>query len=113
MIVYNVARKWFTMKDDAERHRKTAGLKPDQTVKLDIKSREELALLLNALCEASPKAVEAAQAALPDVPVGKVVDRAFVDPETDLSDIPAFLLKGTPSGEEELKRRSAGKDVFG
>jgi hypothetical protein len=50
VIVYNVGRRWFTMKNDAEAHRRAEGLPPAATFKLDIRDREDLAVLLNGLC---------------------------------------------------------------
>ncbi|MER8641021.1 hypothetical protein [Mesorhizobium sp. M1252] len=50
MIVYNVKRRWFTMKNDAEAYRKAEGLPPSGTYTLRIESRDDLAALLNGLC---------------------------------------------------------------
>jgi hypothetical protein len=50
MIVYNVQRRWFTMKNDAEAHRKSLGLPPSATYTLRIDDRDDLAFLLNGLC---------------------------------------------------------------
>lgn len=50
MIVYNVERRWFTMKNDAEVHRKALGLPPSATFTLWIENRDDLAALLNGLC---------------------------------------------------------------
>lgn len=50
MIVYNVQRRWFTMKADAEAHRRDLGLPASATFKLDIRDRVELAAFLNGLC---------------------------------------------------------------
>lgn len=86
MIVYNVKRRWFAMKDEAETYRKAEGLKPAATAKVEISNREELAALLNLLCEPSP----AAAAAAPAVPAA-VVDRAYVEPDTGDDEIPLFL----------------------
>ena len=77
--------------------------------KVEIKNREELALLLNALCEASLSAVYAAQKAMPDNPVAQVVDNAHVD----VSVVPSFLLRGREDYREELERRERKGDVFG
>jgi hypothetical protein len=51
MIVYNVLRRWFTMKEDAETYRKEQKLPVDATFKLEITGRDDLAALLNGLCE--------------------------------------------------------------
>ena len=50
MIVYNIDRKFFAMKGDADAYRKELGLKPDALIKLTITNREELATLLDGLC---------------------------------------------------------------
>lgn len=85
MIVYNVQRQWFTMKDAAEMYRKALGLKPDATGKVEINGRDDLALLLNALCE--PQKFSAKGFG----PIGEaIVDRAYVDPAVD---VPLFLRK--------------------
>lgn len=52
MIVYNVQRRWFTMKADAETYRKAEGLPPAKLHKVEVGDREELAGLLNVLCGA-------------------------------------------------------------
>lgn len=86
MIVYNVMRRFFAMKTDAEAHRKALGLKPDATIALRIESREELAALLNGLCEPGTSGAPDVAAVLPAI----VVDRAYVEPGFD---IPLFLRK--------------------
>lgn len=88
MIVYNVDRAWFTMKADAEAHRKTLGLKPDATVKLDISNRDELAGLLNGLCGITSAEQSAVAAGTDEA----VIERTRV---TVPEHIPAFLLKDT------------------
>ncbi|MGN6548394.1 MAG: hypothetical protein ACTHJ3_00655 [Pararhizobium sp.] len=50
MIVYNVERRWFTMKNYAEAYRRELSLPPSATFKLSIDDREDLAGLLNGLC---------------------------------------------------------------
>lgn len=86
MIVYNVGRRFFALKTDAEAYRKTLGLKPDATIHLRIESREELAALLTGLCEPGTPGAPEVAAVLPAV----VVDRAYVEPDFD---IPLFLRK--------------------
>lgn len=54
MIVYNVKRRWFPMKNDAEAYRKAGGLPPAATYTLRIDDRDELAALLNGLCGIEP-----------------------------------------------------------
>ena len=85
MIVYNVDRRWFTMKADAEAYRKLCGLKPDATLALTIEGRDDLAALLNALCEAKP---------VEHVAPAALVDRAFVPVDRSIPDcVPDFLLR--------------------
>lgn len=50
MIVYNVAREWFTMQADCDKRRKALGLKPADMGKVVVNNREELCAVLNALC---------------------------------------------------------------
>ena len=45
MIVYNVARRWYAEKADAETYRKLLGLKPSATIKVTVENRGELAHL--------------------------------------------------------------------
>ncbi|MCX8571084.1 hypothetical protein [Aminobacter sp. MET-1] len=85
MIVYNVKRRWFDMKGDAEKYRVSEHLPPADTIKVTISDRSELAALLNALCEPPPPGI-APSTPLP-VPI-KVIDMAFVDPDFE---IPKFL----------------------
>jgi hypothetical protein len=81
MIVYNVKRRFFDMKAEAEAYRRAEGLSPAATAKLEIADRAQLAALLNALCE--PPA-SGAPAGVP----AEIVDRAFVAADFD---IPKFL----------------------
>jgi len=106
MIVYNVLRRWFTEKAAAQAYRKAEGLKPSALAKVTVNSRDDLAALLNALCEPS------GPAALQGVASPEVLDRAWIDPKTDISEVPTFLLKGRPEYADEVKRREQG-GVFG
>lgn len=54
MIVYNAGRRFFSMKVDAEAHRRTLGLAKDHLHKIEIVDREGLAEFLNALCDREP-----------------------------------------------------------
>ena len=92
MIVYNVGRKWFSEKLDAEKHRKTLGLKPSATLKIVVEHRDDVAALLNALCEPPPPGQPLPLAALPATP--ELVERAYVNPAVDdfLDYVPRFLL---------------------
>lgn len=54
MIVYNVKRRWFAQKADAEAYRRAEKLPPPATFKLVIDERESLASLLNGLCGVEP-----------------------------------------------------------
>lgn len=97
MIVYNVRRRWFSLKADAETYRVSEKLPPDATIKISIVDRTELASLLDALCEPPPPS-EKAPADSGPVP-DRVIDQAFVDPDLD---IPKFL-------RESWARLLAGK----
>lgn len=50
MIVYNVARRFFEKKLDAEAHRKAEGLRSEALNKITITDRAGLAEFLNQLC---------------------------------------------------------------
>lgn len=56
MIVYNVDRKFFPMKNDADDHRKALKLPGSALHTLRIETREELAALLNGLFATGPAA---------------------------------------------------------
>ena len=51
MIVYNVGRRFFEMKADAEAFRRSEKLPPSANQKIEICDREQLAAFLNAICE--------------------------------------------------------------
>ncbi len=97
MIVYNVGRRWFAMKGDAEKFRVQAKLPPDATIKIGIEDRTQLATLLDALCEPPARPAEGTvqNASVPE----RVIDNAYVDPDLD---IPKFL-------RESWARLMAGK----
>ncbi|MER8510929.1 hypothetical protein NKH91_29620 [Mesorhizobium sp. M0894] len=94
MIVYNVSRAWFTMKNDAEAHRKRLGLPPATTATIRIDSREELAGLLNSLMGlgeievAEAKTMVAGPALVPP----EVVKRNQIT-NTPPDCVPAFLVR--------------------
>jgi hypothetical protein len=96
MIVYNVGRRWFGLKADAETYRISEKLPPDAATKITILDRIQLATLLNALCEPPP--ANKAVADKPSVPA-RVINQAFVDPDLE---IPKFL-------RESWARLMAGK----
>ena len=54
MIIYNVDRRFFDMKADAETHRKALKLDKSHLLKLAINDRHELAALLDGLCSTEP-----------------------------------------------------------
>ncbi|RWM32584.1 MAG: hypothetical protein EOR77_21375 [Mesorhizobium sp.] len=106
MIVYNVERGWFPMKNDADAHRRQLGLKPAALATIRIDTREELAAFLNALM--GLKKEPAAQEEVP--PAGAVLEPQVVAPEViernyiEVPDfVPAFLAK------EHAKRE--GKEI--
>lgn len=53
MIVYNVGRRFFALKVDAEKYRRAERLKPGATVELRIDDRYQLAGFLDGLCAIS------------------------------------------------------------
>lgn len=85
MIVYNVKRRWFAMKSDAEAYRRQEKLPPDATFTLKIEERESLASLLNGLC-----GIEAPQqamfATLPHAELPRV--REMLKRDSVMDDIP-------------------------
>ncbi|RWM86455.1 MAG: hypothetical protein EOR84_30550 [Mesorhizobium sp.] len=108
MIVYNVERGWFPMKNDADAHRRQLGLKPAALATIRIDTREELAAFLNALMglkkePATPEEVPPAGAVLEPRPQGvtpEVIERNYIEvPDF----VPAFLAK------EHAKRE--GKEI--
>lgn len=89
MIVYNVKRKWFTLKNDAERYRIAEGLTPEHTLTIEVDGRMRLAALLNALCEPPLPGQTVSEPA-----TAELVDRAYAPADRDIPDyIPKFLLK--------------------
>ncbi len=86
MIVYNVQRRWFAMKIDAEKYRIREKLPPDATIKIGIDGRLQLAALLDVLCEPPVSTAEGA-ARCGSVPE-RLIDNSSVDPDLD---IPKFL----------------------
>ena len=65
MIVYNVQRRWFSMKATADTYRKELKLPPEAIYRLELNDREELSWLLNGLCD-SEAAVDAVLALAPE-----------------------------------------------
>jgi hypothetical protein len=100
MIVYNVERRWFTEKDQADAYRIAQKFKPAALLKVFVETRQDLAALLNALCD--PGAVEVLAIAdkhgLDKIKSAILVDRAYVKPKAltgkDIPDcVPTFLLR--------------------
>lgn len=91
MIVYNVDRAWFTLKDAAERHRKALKLPPKATALARIDNREELAALLNALCGAEEWLKAGPPVALTVEP--EVIQRATVVKVLAPDFVPRFLIE--------------------
>ncbi|TIW39833.1 MAG: hypothetical protein E5V72_25260, partial [Mesorhizobium sp.] len=101
MIVYNVDRAWFPMKNDADAYRRQLGLKPAALATIRIDTREELAAFLNALMGLKRDAPEA------EVPAGAVLEPQVVAPEViernyvEVPDfVPLFLAKKQAGGKE-------------
>ncbi|CAM5598833.1 hypothetical protein MAUB1S_10127 [Mycolicibacterium aubagnense] len=97
MIVYNVKRRWFTMKNDAEAYRKAEGLPPSATYKLVIEDREDLAAFLNGITDVNimHRYVETAGEQVPE----EVLARCEA---SDPDFIPRFLV-------EDWEKRSAAR----
>jgi hypothetical protein len=97
MIVYNVQRRWFAQKLDAETYRIFMHLKPSALLKVEINGRDDLSALLNALCNTvvSGTTLDLAAGAVVGVNnLAPLLDRAFVPPSRDIPDcVPDFLLK--------------------
>lgn len=98
MIVYNVERAWFPMKNDAEAHRKVLGLPPSANFKLVIESREELAAFLNGLMGIkAPEEAPAGAVLEPVVAPPEVIERNYIEvPDC----VPLFLAKEHAKGKE-------------
>jgi len=95
MIVYNVERCWFPMKNDAEAYRRQLGLKPDANFKLVIETREELAALLNGLMGLKPEPAAEAEAE-PPPPAGAVLEPAPAPKEVverNVIEVPSYVPK--------------------
>lgn len=105
MIVYNVQRRFFDMKADAEKYRVAEGLPPAATLKLEVTERRQLAALLTELCEPAASGVRPAASSAGVTPA--LVDRAFVDAGKD---VPAFLRESWRRfmGEAGLVDETAG-----
>ncbi len=87
MIVYNVQRRWFTMKSDAEIHRRTLKLPPRALYTLRVDDREDLADLLNGLCGAGPQI----DGANPNPPPEVIERNQITNEPPDF--VPRFLVK--------------------
>jgi hypothetical protein len=90
MIIYNVGRQWFALKDAADKYRVSQGLLPASLATVSIEGRLDACNLLNALCGASPASLE------PFTPAGNRGSRPMpkVYEDVEVPDfIPAFLLK--------------------
>lgn len=100
MIVYNVDRAWFPMKNDAEAHRKALGLPKGALFKLVITDRDELAALLNGLTALKAE----------ELPTGAPVEQEVAPPEVverNVLEVPDYIPKFL--AEAEAKRQ--GKKV--
>lgn len=102
MIVYNVKRRWFTMKNDAEAYRRAEKLPPSATFPLRIESRDDLAALLNGLTALADPA--ASKGTFQTLPVGSPEDdmiqrNQITDQPPDF--VPRFLV-------EDWERRMKG-----
>ncbi len=101
MIVYNVQRAWFAMKNDAEDYRKTRGLPPASTIKVAISDRDKLAGLLNGICGITGTNQASIAASVPP----EVIERSVLDDNLPPDCVPRFLVK-----EWEQRNRKKGSD---
>ncbi|RWN60164.1 hypothetical protein [Mesorhizobium sp.] len=106
MIVYNVGRGWFPMKNDADAHRRQLGLKPAALATIRIDTREELAAFLNALMGLKGDAPEV------EVPAGAVLEPQpqGVEPEVierNYIEVPDFV----PMFLAQQRAKQAGKEI--
>ena len=90
MIVYNVKRRWFAMKEHAERARKATGLRPDALRTIRVENREELAWLLDALCEPTSDKAMLAATGLSPAQADALLDDAHIMVSDDLI-VPKFM----------------------
>jgi hypothetical protein len=99
MIVYRVQRGWYQFQVAADKARIAAGLKPGAVQKVEVKDRDDLCALLNALCHPSVKTTPQAPATV------ALVEEAFVDPHLDIdATIPRFLLREHHEREERMAK---------
>jgi hypothetical protein len=84
VIVYNVQRRWFSMKNEANAYRRELKLPPDAVYTLKIEERESLAALLNGLC-----GVAAPDQAPPEQELPKV--REMLTRNSVRDDIPDYV----------------------
>ena len=96
-VIYNAGSQFFTMKNDADTHRKALGLKPRELYTLRIDGRDDLVTLLNGLCQGQ---------FVPVAPTVKEYPQAVAD-NVDVEDgrvpdyVPTFLLN-----KEQREQRS-------
>jgi hypothetical protein len=88
VIVYNVQRRWFTMKSDADIHRRNLKLPPAALFTLRIDDRDDLAGLLNGLCGQEPPVAPL----MVDPAVAPVIERNQIANEPP-DFVPAFLVR--------------------
>ncbi|MDV2964983.1 hypothetical protein RZ532_03285 [Nitratireductor aquimarinus] len=100
MIIYNVERSWFPMKNDAEKYRKELGLKPDALHKLTINDRDELAALLNGLVALKREELPAGAVTEPQVAPAKVVNQNIIE-------VPDYI----PHFLAEAQAKKEGKQI--
>jgi len=100
MIVYNVERRLFALHDAANTYRRERGLKPGAITKIRIEDRDELATLLDGLCNTDIVAVRTDDGMMAMIPQDVSV-HPMVPPDAD---IPKFL-------RDSWQRISEGRGV--
>lgn len=96
MIVYNVERSFFPLKAEADSFRRSKKLPYHRTARLDVRTRDELAALLNAVAAGQmPEPGEGlAQSAQPqgeEPPILAAITASQKHHDPDDPDVPAFL----------------------
>lgn len=103
MIVYNIDRCWFPLKADAEAFRKALGLPPSKLHKLNIETREELAVLLNGLMglkEVDQDLIPQGAPMEPEISPKEIIDEnVLLVPEY----VPMFLARAYANGKKIVR----------
>jgi len=95
VICYNVARRFFPMKAEADRYRVDQKLRPSALTRLDVRTREDLADILNSVAAEERPDLSAftPEPAKEEPPILAAIAKAegLQHHDPDDADIPAFL----------------------